>query len=201
MAVFNANDTTLRVLWSLDIKSESIVDKGNGNYTFVIATKTREGQTASIVFPTSNIPAGSTVVSATLSATATVKREQGTATKGYTFDDAATISLDGTRISQSAFSKDITSKFANMNGGTFTDITIPASYIAKYVQFNGSASTVNNNLVYSYSRLYGNLDSTQLARLYLTDLAITVVYSGDSGGDTPVTKWQKCEVYVCVPVS
>lgn len=201
MAVFNANDTTLRVLWSLDIKSGSIVDKGDGNYTFVVATKTREGQNASIVFPTSEIPAGSTVVNATLSATATVKREQGTATKGYTFDDAATISLDGTRISQSAFSKNITSKFANMNGGTFTDISIPASYVAKYVQFNGSATTVNNNLVYHYSHAYGTFDTYQLARLYLTNLAITVEYSGGGGEVTPATKWQKCEVYVCVPVS
>ena len=201
MAVFNANDTTLRVLWTLDIRSETIVDKGNGNYTFTVATKTREGQNANIVFPTSNIPAGSTVAKATLSATASVKRVQGSATKGYTFEDAATISLDGTRISKSDFSKDITSKFASMNGGTFTDITIPASYVAKYVQFNGSASTVNNNLVYHYSTAYGTFGVTQLARLYLTNLAVTVEYSGEGGGVTPATKWQKCEVYVCVPVS
>lgn len=199
MAVFNASDTTLRTVWTMDIKSLSSTD--NVNFSMVVATKARDGQNANIVFPTSNIPAGSTVVSATLTATATVKREQGTATKGYKFNDAGNISLDGTRISQSAFSKDITSKFADMNGGTFTDITIAAGYNAKYVQFNGTAKAVDGNVTYNYDTSYGTFETAQLAKLYLTDLAITVVYSGDSGGDTPVTKWQKCEVYVCVPVS
>ena len=156
---------------------------------------------ANIIFPTSSIPAGSTVISATLTATAATSLYMGSATAGYKFNDAASCNLDGTRISKRDFSKDITSKFTNMNGGTFTDISIPATYNMKLVKLTGISESGEESEI-SYNRAYGNIGVGQAAQLKLTNLAITVEYSSEGGGGvTPATKWQKCEVYVCVPVS
>ena len=87
-----------------------------------------------------------------------------------------------------------------MNGGTFTDISIPATYNMKLVKLTGISESGEESEI-NYNRAYGNIGVGQAAQLKLTNLAITVEYSGGGGEVTPTTKWQKCEVYVCVPVS
>ena len=197
MAVFNANDVTLQTKWKL---KATYVGVGRDGVHYDISMQYREMGSENIVFPTSSIPAGSTVISATLTATAATSLYMGSATAGYKFNDAASCNLDGTRISKRDFSKDITSKFANMNGGTFTDISIPATYNMKLVKLTGISESGEESEI-NYNRAYGNIGVGQAAQLKLTNLAITVEYSGGGGEVTPTTKWQKCEVYVCVPVS
>lgn len=208
MDVFNATDTKLTTTWQMGVRSRGDAST-SGNvttYPIVVGTILRDAATKSIAFETSNIPTGSTVVRATLSATAKIERTQGSASKGYKFDDAEVCSLDATKITSEAFEKDITPKFASMNGGTFTDLSIDAKYRAKFAQFNGKLiqtkqadGSVTNS--YQYSTAYGAMYSTQVAQLTLSNLKISVYYTDEGGEVTPATKWQKCEVYVCVPVS
>lgn len=195
MTVFSADNVTLQTKWKLKATSAGV---GRDGVHYNISMQYREMGSANIVFSTSSIPAGSTVVSATLSATAAASLYMGSATAGYKFGDAASCNLDGTRISQSSFSKDITSKFADMNGGTFTDISVLATYNMKLVKITGiSESGEESEIV--YNRAYGSIGVGQVAQLKLTNLAITVEYSDGGGEVKPATKWQKCEVYVCVP--
>lgn len=211
MDVIRANDTTLSTSWSMDIKTigESTTSGNVTTYSLVIATAKRDSTVKNITFETANIPSGSTVVKATLTATATIKRTQGNATKGYKFDDAELCTLDATKITSSTFEKDITAKFAAMNGGTFENVSIAAKYRAKYTQFNGKGiwTTKEDGTIsvsYQYTTAYGTMGNTQVAQLSLTDLKLTIYYTGGSGGSgevVPATKWQKCEVYVCVPVN
>ena len=199
MAVFNANNATLRTSWKLKSTELGLNEDGTA-FRWKISMQYRETDSANIVFPTSSILAGSTVVSATLTATARIIRTSGSATKGYNYTDAATISLDGTRISGNSFSKDVTSKFAGMNGGTFADISIAAAYAAK--SFSTVVTTPGGALGTAGDHTgYGAVGVSQIFDLQLTNLAIAVEYSGGGGEVTPATKWQKCEVYVCVPVS
>lgn len=211
MDVFSASSTELTTSWKMgvhSITSSTVVDEVE-TMAIVVATAKRDSTIKSITFATSGIPSGSTVARATLTATAAISRTQGSATKGYKFDDAELCTLDSTNIASSAFEKDVTSKFAEMNGGTFEDLSIEARYRAKYMQFNGKYTIVwkDGEFVsqsYQYSTAYGTLDNTQVAKLTLSDLKITVYYTSDSsegGAATPATKWQKCEVYVCVPIN
>lgn len=212
MDVIRANDTTLKTTWAMGVRNvgSSTISGTTETVSIVVGTTARDADTKNITFETSSIPNGSTVVKAVLTATATIKRTQGSATKGYKFDDAEVCSLDATKITSSTFEKDITEKFAAMNGSTFENISIVAKYRAKYMQFNGKYIIVRDSngafvsQSYQYTTSYGTLNSTQIATLTLTDLKLTIYYTGDSGGSgevTPATKWQKCEVYVCVPVS
>lgn len=211
MDVFNASDTALTTSWKMgvhDITGSTTVDEVE-TMAIVVATMKRESTAKNITFATSSIPSGATVVKATLTAVATIARTQGSATKGYKFDDAELCTLDSTAITSNAFEKDITSKFSEMNGGTFGDLSLEARYRAKYVQFNGKYTIVRKDgefvsQSYQYSTAYGTLDATQVAKLTLSDLKITVYYStdtGEGGATAPATKWQKCEVYVCVPIN
>lgn len=211
MDVFSASDTELTTSWKMDvhsITSSTVVDEVE-TMKIVVATRTRDSTIKNITFATSAIPSGATVVKATLTATATIARTQGSATKGYKFDDAELCTLDATPITSNAFEKDVTSSFSGMNGGTFTDLSFEARYRAKYMQFNGTYTIVRKDGAfvsqsYQYSTAYGTLGNTQVAELTLSDLKITVYYSGDTGeggATAPATKWQKCEVYVCVPIN
>lgn len=211
MDVFSAADTKVTTSWKIGVR-EVNESSTSGNVTTSSATYgtiAREAGTKSIAFETSNIPAGSTIVRATLSATAEIKRTQGSASKGYKFDDAEVCSLDATNITSETFEKDITSKFAEMNGGTFADLSVDVKYRAKFVQFNGKLITTKHDdgsyaNSHQCSTTYGAPYVTQIAQLTLSDLKITVYYSADTGegsATAPATKWQKCEVYVCVPIN
>lgn len=212
MDVIRANDTTLSTSWSMGVRDmgSSTVSGTTETISIVVGTTAREADVKNITFETSSIPNGSTVVKAVLTATATIKRTQGSATKGYKFDDAEVCTLDATKITSSTFEKDVTAKFAAMNGGAFENVSIAAKYRAKYTQFNGKYIVVRDangafvSQSWQYMTSYGTLNSTQVAQLSLTDLKLTIYYTGDSGGSgevVPATKWQKCEVYVCVPVN
>ena len=82
MAVFNADDVTLQTNWKL---KATYVGVGRDGVHYDISMQYREMGSANIIFPTSSIPAGSTVVSATLTATAVTSLYKGSATAGYKF--------------------------------------------------------------------------------------------------------------------